>query len=122
MCIISYKINKMKNKHLILSFVYLILAFTILFTGVTIFNDTVAEKFDWFVFSLSNYKWLYSSLTIEYFLSILLPLIFAVLSIFSGFKFLKQNPSKKLRIISIVILTFSIFSTFVVVVFNLFHF
>lgn len=110
----------MKNKHLILSFVYFIVAVILMVVDINISGGELVDKFDWFVFRLSNYTLSNSTISIEYYLSLLLPIIFAGLSIYSGIRFIKQKPTQKLRMVGIVILTVSIASTVLIILSNLF--
>lgn len=74
-------------------------------------ENSFTSKFDWFFFSLTKYKWGNASIDITYYLALLLPLIFLILSIFFGIRMLKNKDmlSPKFKMLGLVSLTISSF-------------
>src|SRR3989339_36554 len=107
-----------QNKNSIYSFLSLIFVVIsyigldkLMYSNFYIQGNSLTSKFDWFFFSLTKYKWNYASGDILYYLALLIPFIFLILSVFWGIKMLKnkENISSKFRILGLVSLTISSF-------------
>lgn len=82
---------------------------------------SLTSKFDWFFFSLTKYEWNYASGDILYYLALLIPFIFIILSVFWGIKMLKNKEivSLKFRILGLVSLTISSFILIIFIILKL---
>ena len=90
-----------QNKNSIYSFLSLIFVVIsyigldkLMYSNFYIQGNSLTSKFDWFFFSLTKYKWNYASGDILYYLALLIPFIFLILSVFWGIKMLKNKIEK----------------------------
>jgi len=98
----------MKNN--IYSSVTLILGLTVLLNPIPWIDNSYTEKFDDTISGLTNYKWMWASIDINYAISLLIPFTLLFLSIFFAVKGLKSSPteSKTQRMLSVIMVTISV--------------
>jgi len=100
----------MKVNDSLYSLLCLLLAFVALLIPTLRIDNSYTEKFDDFIFEFTNYKWIWASIDIMFVISIAIPFILLLLSIFFAVRSLKatQGQSQTQRVISVIMTTLSI--------------
>ena len=112
------------NKNLLFSSFSLILGLVILLNPFPWIENGLTDKFDGFMFELTNYTWMWASTDINFAISLAVPLLLLLLSIYFAVKSLKTDlaQTKNQRITSIGLITFTTGLLVVMVGVNLYLF
>ena len=81
-------------------------------------ENELISRFDFFIFELSNMKWHYASLDITFWTSMVISLMFLILSLYFGIKSIRK--SKEGRMLGIISTTLSSFILLVVILLTIF--